>query len=68
MVVYPQKGKCKTIMNNVLWIVYKNGMVDVGSDATSLQYALLSLKIKKCCPCFACLKLHLKDGMKLFFS
>lgn len=55
-------------MNNVSWIVYKNGMFAVGSDATSLQYALLSLKIKKCWPCFACLKLHLKDGMKLFFS
>lgn len=35
MVVYPQKGKCKTIMNNVLWIVYKNGMFAVGSDAAS---------------------------------
>lgn len=46
MVVYPQKGKCKTIMNYELWIVYKKRTIAVGSDATSLQYALLSLKIK----------------------
>lgn len=34
-------------MNYVLWIVFNNRTIAVGSDATSLQYALLSLKIKK---------------------
>lgn len=47
MAFYPQKGNVKQywIMDYELFI--KNGMFAVRSDVTSLQYALLSLKIKK---------------------
>lgn len=47
MAFYPQKGNVKQywIMDYKLFI--KNGMFAVRSDVTSLQYALLSLKIKK---------------------
>lgn len=47
MVVYPQKGKCKTIMNYELWIVYKNRTIAVGSDATSLNMHFCPWKLKK---------------------